>query len=69
MSLGAAEVGLDPTVSKTQVVDARRVKDEISKQLLKNKEILVEVVADIPAEGFSKEVIRTMNFALMVGVS
>ena len=47
-------MGLIPTVSKTQVVYARRVKDEISKQLLKNKEILSEVVAYILAEGFSK---------------
>jgi hypothetical protein len=39
------------------VVYARRVKDEISRQLLKNKKILAEVAADIPAEGYSKEVI------------
>ena len=69
MSLGAVEVGLNPLVSKSQVVYARRVKDEISKQLLKNKELLAEVVADIPAEGYSKEVICTMNFAPVVGLS
>jgi hypothetical protein len=70
LSLGAAEVGLNPPVSKSQVAYARRVKDEISKQLLKNKELLAEVVADIPAEGYSKEVIRTMNFApVVVGLS
>jgi hypothetical protein len=69
LSLGAAEVGLNPTVSKSQVVNARRVKDEISKQLLKNKELLAEVVVDIPAEGYSKEVIRTVNFAPVVGLS
>jgi hypothetical protein len=69
LSLGAAEVGLKPTVSKSQVVYGQRVKDGISKQLLKNKEILTKVVADIQAEGFSKEVIRTMNFAPVVGLS
>ena len=68
-SLGAVEVGLNPLVSKSQVVYAWRVKDEVSKQLLKNKELLAEVVADIPAEGYSKEVIRTMNFAPVVGLS
>ena len=69
LSLGAVEVGLNPFVSKSQVVYARKVKDEVSKQLLKNKELLAEVVADIPAEGYSKEVIRTMNFAPVVGLS
>ena len=69
LSLGAAEVGLNLTASKSQVVYAWRVKDEISKQLLKNKEMLAEVVVDIPAEGYSKEVIRTMNFAPVVGLS
>jgi hypothetical protein len=69
LSLGAAKVGLNPTVSKSEVVYARRVNKEISKQLFKNKEILVKVAADIPMEGFSKEVISTMNFALVVGLS
>jgi hypothetical protein len=69
LSLGVAEVGLKPTVSKSQVLYAWRVKDGISKQLLKSKEILAKVVADIPAEGFSKEVIRMMNFAPVVGLS
>jgi hypothetical protein len=69
LSLGAADVGLNPTKSKFEVVHARRVKDEISRQLLKNKKILDEVVADIPAEGYSKEVISTMNFAPVVGLS
>jgi hypothetical protein len=69
LSLGAAEVGLNPTVSKSEVVYARRVKKEISKQLFKNKEILAKVATDIPSEGFSKEVISTMNFASVVGLS
>jgi hypothetical protein len=68
LSLGVAEVGLNPTVSKSEVVYARRVKKEISKQLFKNKEILAKVAADIPVEGFS-EVISTMNFAPVVGLS
>ena len=46
-----------------------RVKDEVAKQLLKNKDLLAEVVADIPVEGYSKEVIDTMNFAPVVGLS
>jgi hypothetical protein len=50
LSLGAAEVGCNPTISKSEVVYARRVKKETSKQPLKNKEILAKVVADIPAE-------------------
>jgi hypothetical protein len=50
LSLGAAEVGLNPTVSKSQVVYARRVKAKISKQLLKNKELLAEMAADILVE-------------------
>jgi hypothetical protein len=69
LSLGVVEVGLIPHVSKSQVVYARRVKDEVSKQLQKNKELLAKVMADIPTEGYSKEVIHTMNFALVVGLS
>ena len=61
-------MGLNPLVSKSQVVYAWRVKDEVSKQLLKNKELLAEVVADIPAEGYSKEVICMMNFIPVVGL-
>jgi hypothetical protein len=37
--------------------------------LLKNKDLLAEVVADIPVEGYSKEVIDTMNFAPVVRLS
>jgi hypothetical protein len=44
-------------------------KDEVAKQLLKNKDLLTKVVADILVEGYSKEVIDTMNFAPMVGLS
>jgi hypothetical protein len=49
-------------------VYSRRVKDEVAKQLLKNKDMLVEVVADIPVEGYTKEVIDMMNFAPVVGL-
>ena len=48
---------------------SRRFKDEVAKQLLKNKDLLAEVVANIPVEGYSKEVIDTMNFAPVVGLS
>ena len=65
---GAVEQGLNPPISKSQLVYSRRVKDEVDKQLLKNKDLLAEVVADIPVEGYSKEVIDTMNFALVVGL-
>ena len=68
-SNGAVELGLNPFVSKSQLVYSWRVKDEVAKQLLKNKDLLAEVVADIPVEGYSKEVIDTMNFAPVVGFS
>jgi hypothetical protein len=63
------EVGLIPPSSKSQVVYSQRVKDQVAKQLLKNKELLAGVVADIPAEGYSKEAIHIMNFAPVVGLS
>jgi hypothetical protein len=59
LALGTVEVGLNSPVSKYEVVYARKVKDEVSKQLLKNKELIAEEVANISAEGYSKEVIRT----------
>jgi hypothetical protein len=68
-SNGAVELGLNPPVSKSRLVYSRRVTDEVAKQLLKNKDMLAEVVADIPVESYSKEVINTMNFALVVGLS
>jgi hypothetical protein len=37
--------------------------------LLKNKDLLAEVVVDILVEGYSKEVIDTMNFAPVVRLS
>jgi hypothetical protein len=65
-SNGAVELGLNPPVSKSQLVYSQRVKDEVAKHLLKNKDLLAEVVADIPVEGYSKEVIDTMNFTPVV---
>ena len=62
-------MGLNLLVSKCQVVYSRRVKDEVAKQLLRNKELLAKVVANILAVGYSKEVIRTMNFTPVVGLS
>ena len=59
----------NPPVSKSLPVYSRRVKDEVAKQLLKNKDLLAEVVADILVEGYSKEVIDMMNFAPVVGLS
>jgi hypothetical protein len=58
----------NPPVSKSLLVYSRRVKDEVAKQLLKNKDMLAEVVADIPVEGYPKEVIDMMNFAPVVGL-
>jgi hypothetical protein len=46
-----------------------RIKDKVAKQLLKNKDLLSEVVADILVEGYSKEVIDMMNFAPVVALS
>jgi hypothetical protein len=60
---------ITPHVSKSLLVYSRRVRDEVAKQLLKNKDLLAEVVADILVEGYSKEVIDVMNFALVVALS
>jgi hypothetical protein len=68
-SNGAVELGLNPPDSKSQLVYSQRVKDEVAKHLLKNKDLLAEVVADIPVEGYSKEVIDTMNFTPVVRLS
>jgi hypothetical protein len=58
----------NPLVSKSLLVYSRRVKDEVAKQLLKNKDLLAEVVADIPVESYPKEVIDMLNFAPVVGL-
>jgi hypothetical protein len=39
------------SVSKSQMGYSRRVKEKVAKQLHKNKELLVEVVAETPMEG------------------
>jgi hypothetical protein len=59
-------------VSKSQLGYFRRVKDKVTKQLNKNKELLVEVVIDNPEEGvkvYSKEVHSAMNMASVVGMT
>jgi hypothetical protein len=58
----------NPPVSKSLLVYSQRVKDEVAKQLLKNKDMLAEVVADIPVEGYPKEMIDMMNFSPVVGL-
>ena len=63
------ELGLHSPASKSQRVYSRRVKDEIVKQLLKNKGLITEVVVDCPVEGCSKEVMDTMNFTPVMGLS
>jgi hypothetical protein len=64
------ELGLHSPASKSQRVYSRRVKEEeIAKQLLKNKGLIAEVVADCPVKGYSKEVMETMNFAPVMGLS
>jgi hypothetical protein len=53
-------------VSKSQLGYFRRVKDKVAKQLIKNKELLAEVVFVNPKEGveeYSKEVHSAMNMA------
>ena len=45
------------------------MKDEIAKQLLKKKGLITEVVVDYPVEGYSKEVMDTMNFPPVMGLS
>jgi hypothetical protein len=50
-------------------VYSQRIKDKVAMQLLKNRDLLAEIVADIPVEGYSKEVFDTMNFAPVVGLS
>jgi hypothetical protein len=48
------------------------MKDKIAKQLLKNKELLAEVVAEtlvVGAEGYSKVVLDAVKFVPIVGLS
>jgi hypothetical protein len=80
LSEGAADLGRslsqpvssNSPVSKSQLGYFRRVKEKVAKQLIKNKEMLAEVVAVIPGEGveeYSKEVHNVMNVASVVGMT
>jgi hypothetical protein len=74
---GAAKLGISNSplhspVSNSQLCYSRRVKEKVAKQPHKNKELLAEIVVDTPVEGeegYSKEVIDTMNFASVMGLS
>ena len=60
------------SVSKSQLEYSRKVKDKIAKRLHKNKELLVEVVAETSVEGvegYSKVVLNAVKFAPIVGLS
>jgi hypothetical protein len=55
-------------ISKSELGYFRRVKDKVAKQIIKNKELLVEDL-DERAEGYSNEVHRTMKMASVMGVT
>jgi hypothetical protein len=75
-SNGAVELGtgssqpfsLTSSVSKAQLGYSRRAKEKVAKQLNKNKEMLVEIVVDIPVEGV-EACSKTVNFASVMGMS
>ena len=60
------------SVFKSQLGYFRRVKENVAKQLNKNKELLAKVVVETPVEGvegYSKGVLNAMNSAPVVGLS
>jgi hypothetical protein len=60
------------SVSKSQRGYAQRVKEKVAKQSNKNKELLAEMVVDVPVvgeEGYSKRVLEAMKCAPVVGMS
>jgi hypothetical protein len=60
------------SVSKSQRGYAQRVKEKVAKQPNKNKELLAEIVVDVPVvgeEGYSKRVLEAMKCAPVVGMS
>jgi hypothetical protein len=75
-SIGMADLGrglshpVSPTsgISKSELGYFRRVKDKAAKQLIKNKELLVED-RDEGEEGYSSEVHRKMKMASLMGVT
>jgi hypothetical protein len=63
--LGISNSPLHSPVSNSQLCYSWRVKEKVAKQLHKNKELLAKIVAETLVEGeegYSKEVIDTMNF-------
>jgi hypothetical protein len=69
-----SQVGSSPlaaSMSMSQVVYSRRVKEKVAKQLHKNKELLAEAVVDIQvgAKGYSKAALDVMKFAPLVGMT
>jgi hypothetical protein len=72
--LEVSQVGSSPlaaSMSMSQVVYSRRVKEKVAKQLHKNKELLAEAVVDIQAraKGYSKAALDVMKFAPVVGMT
>ena len=60
------------SISKSQLGYSRRMKEKVSKQLNKNKEMLAEVVVVNPGEvveGYSKKVLSVMNVSPVEGMS
>ena len=58
-------------MSMSQLAYSRRVKEKVTKQLHKNKELLAEAVVDIQvgASGYSKAALDVMKFAPVVGMT
>jgi hypothetical protein len=60
------------SVAKSQRGYAQRVKEKVAKQPNKNKELLAEIVVDVPVvgeEGYSIRVLEAMKCAPVVGMS
>jgi hypothetical protein len=76
LSVGMADLDRGPSnpvpsttgISKSELGYFRRVKEKVAKQLSKNKELLVEDL-DEGAEEPSKEVLRTLKVAFVVGMA
>jgi hypothetical protein len=63
---------VNSSVSKSQRGYAQRVKEKVAKQSNKNKELLAEIVVDVPVvgeEGYSKRVLEAMKCAPVVGMT
>ena len=69
-SMSEVRTPIYSSVSKSQLGYSRRVKEKVAKQLLKNKELLAEAVAETlveEVEGYPKVVLDAVNFAPVVG--